>query len=108
MKKDLAIQALLYALCIALASMLWQRPMLLSVCFILITVFMLSKWHEKTDLTFYFVAFLLGPIGELAVVHFGAWKYAKPIYLIPAWLPFLWGIFALFLKKLCDTLLTKQ
>jgi hypothetical protein len=108
MKRGLVTYALLYALCIALVSMVWQRPMALSLCLILIAVFMIYMWHEKSDLIFFFVAFLLGPAGEAVAVYFGAWKYAKPIYLIPIWLPFLWGTVVLFFKKLCDTLLVKQ
>jgi hypothetical protein len=108
MKRKLVAWAIFYALCIALVSMFWQRPITLSLCFVAITVFMVSKWHEKSDLTFYFTAFVLGPIGEALAAYFGAWEYSKPIYLIPIWLPLLWGIFGMFLKKLCDTLVTKE
>ena len=69
---------------------------------------MLYKWHSKSDLVFYFVGFALGPVGEFVAVYFGAWKYSKPLYLIPIWLPFLWGIAALFMKKLSETLITKE
>jgi hypothetical protein len=53
---------------------------------------------------FYFVAFVLGPLGELIAICFGAWSYAEPFYFIPIWLPFIWGIAALFMKKLAETL----
>ena len=76
----------------------------LALCLILITVLLMSKWHDRSDLLFYSIAFVLGPLGEAFAVHFRAWEYAKPLYLIPVWLPFLWGIFGLFLKKLCETL----
>jgi hypothetical protein len=66
---------------------------------------MLTKWHKKSDLIFYFVAFSLGPIGEAFAIYLGAWQYSKPFYLIPVWLPFLWGISALFVKKISETLL---
>jgi hypothetical protein len=108
MKRELVTQAVLYILCIALVSMFWQRPMALSMCLIIIAVFMIYRWHEKSDLLFFFVAFLLGPAGEAIAIYFGAWKYAQPTYLIPIWLPFLWGTIALFLKRLCETLMVKQ
>jgi hypothetical protein len=108
MKRKLVTRAILYALCIVLVSMFWQRPVILSLCLVVITVVMISKWHEKSDLTFYFAAFVLGPTGETVAAYFGAWKYSKPLYLIPIWLPFLWGVVGLFLKRLCDTLLTKE
>jgi hypothetical protein len=69
---------------------------------------MLSKWHTKSDLIFYFVAFVLGPLGELIAIYFGAWGYTEPFYFIPIWLPFLWGIAALFMKKLSETLIVRK
>ena len=107
MKKNLFIEITVYALCIALASFLWPSPIVLSLCYILISIFMLYRWHTKSDLIFYFVAFVLGPTGEFVAVYFGAWKYSKPLYLIPLWLPFLWGIAALFIKKLSDTFIAE-
>ena len=107
MKRELIILVVIYALCVALASILWHKPIALSLCYILITVFMVSKWHDRSDLLFYSVAFVLGPTGEAVAVHFRAFEYSKPLYLIPVWLPFLWGIFGLFLKKVCETLMTK-
>jgi hypothetical protein len=108
MKRVLATYALLYALCIALVSIFWQRPMALSLGLILVAVFMIYRWHQKSDLIIFFVAFVLGPAAEAIAVYFGAWKYAKPIFLIPIWLPFLWGTVVLFFKKLCDTLSVEQ
>ena len=104
MKTELVIQAVIYVLCIALASILWHRPIALSLCYVLVTVFMLSKWHAGSDLLSYSVAFVLGPAAEAVVVYFRAWEYSKPLFLIPVWLPLLWGIFGLFLKKVCETL----
>jgi hypothetical protein len=67
---------------------------------------MLCRWHSRSDLIFYFVAFSLGPAGEVVAVYCGAWEYSKPFYLIPIWLPFLWGIAALFMKKISETFIT--
>jgi hypothetical protein len=39
-------------------------------------------------------------------VYVGAWTYSGSPYLIPIWLPFLWGIVALSLKKLCEEFTT--
>lgn len=104
MKRELIILVAIYALCLTLTSGFWHKPIALSLCYILISVFMLARWHGRSDLLFYCAAFVLGPIGEAVAVHFRAWEYAKPLYLIPVWLPFLWGIFGLFLKKVCETL----
>jgi hypothetical protein len=108
MKSMLIIVLGIYALSVALACILWRNPVALALCYILISLFMLSKWHAKSDLVFYFTAFVLGPIGELAATHYGAWKYSRPIFLIPLWLPLLWGTALLFMKKLCETLQKKE
>jgi hypothetical protein len=108
MKSMLAVEIGIYALSVALASILWRNPAILALCYILISLFMLYRWHTKSDLIFYFAAFVLGPIGELVATHFGAWKYSKPTFLIPIWLPFLWGIALLFMKKFSETLIKKD
>ncbi|UCF91247.1 MAG: hypothetical protein JSW39_23700 [Desulfobacterales bacterium] len=105
MKSMLAIEIGIYALSVALAAFLWRSPAILALCYLSISLFMLYRWHTKGDLIFYFAAFVLGPIGELVATYHGAWQYAKPGYLIPIWLPFLWGIALLFMKKFCETLI---
>ena len=107
-KKQIIGLLSIYALCIALTSLLWSHPITLSGCLVLIGVLMLHRWHSKTDLLFYSVAFLLGPLGEAIAVRSGAWMYAKPAFLIPLWLPLLWGIVVLFLKKLCEALAVRK
>jgi uncharacterized membrane protein YoaT (DUF817 family) len=107
-KRELIILVVIYVLCVALASILWRRPLALSLCYVLIAVFMLCNWHARSDLVSYALAFVLGPAGEAVAVYFDAWEYPKPLYLIPVWLPFVWGIVGLFLKKVCETLTTKE
>lgn len=55
-----------------------------------------SKWHTKADV----VADVVGPMGEAVVVHYGAWTYAVPSLPVPIWLPLLWGISRVLLKKI--------
>ncbi len=105
MKKELTFELGLYALCIVLVGSLWQKPVILTVCYVVISIAALIKWRTKSDLLFYCITFVLGPIGESVAVYLGAWEYSKPLYLIPSWLPFLWGICALFLKNISETLL---
>src|SRR5512134_459191 len=108
MKQQIAALLSIYVLCIVLTCLLWPSPIILSGCLLSIGVSMLIRWHSRTDLLFYFVAFVVGPLGEAFAVRSGAWTYAKPIFLIPLWLPLLWGIAALFLKKLCESLTAKE
>ena len=108
MRWNLTAQAGIYALIVALVSLLWQKPIVLLLCLLAVSVLMLRRWHSASDLIFYLVAFVLGPIGEIAAVCFGAWEYARPFYVIPIWLPFLWGVVALFLKRVAEVVATAR
>jgi hypothetical protein len=105
MKKELVFEFGVYILCIVLVGTLWHKPVILTSCYVLLSIVVLVKWHTKSDLLFYFMTFILGPIGESVAIYLGAWEYSKPFYLIPSWLPFLWGICALFLKNISETIL---
>ncbi len=107
MTKGTAILVLVsvYALCVALACGLWSHPALLTGCYILISIMFLWRWHTPSDVIFYVVAFILGPVGEIFAVAFGAWSYTQPFYYLPTWLPFLWGLAILVVKNLSETLL---
>lgn len=94
----------LYALCIALASALWRQPAILSTCFLAVSAFMLYRWHTRSDLAHFCLAFVLGPVGEFIAIHFGAWNYSAPALLIPFWLPLAWAISGLYLKKTTEAL----
>jgi hypothetical protein len=105
MKIDLFLEAAIYVSVLALTSLLWQLPWLLLTCLAVVSGLMFWRWDQRNDWLFYAAGFVLGPVGEMMAVHFGAWAYAKPVFLVPVWLPLLWGIAALFVKRLCDTLL---
>jgi putative membrane protein len=106
--KDLIAEGAIYVASLSLVSFLWQKPMLLLLCLVTLSALMLCRWHQRSDVFFYLVGFVLGPLGEAMAVHFGAWAYAQPLFLVPIWLPCLWGVAALFVKRLCDTLLRRS
>jgi hypothetical protein len=109
MSKKHSISFLLgsYALSVALVCLFWDKPLLLTGAFVIVSIILFIRWHAASDFMFYFVACLLGPVGELLAIASGAWSYAQPFYFIPTWLPLLWGIAALVVKNLSETLLTK-
>ncbi|MEE9270479.1 MAG: DUF2878 family protein [Candidatus Krumholzibacteria bacterium] len=102
MKTELLIEALIYVAAVALAGYLWTRPLVLLLCYVVISIVMLRRWHTRSDVVFYSVAFVFGAAADVVAVHRGAWEYASTP-LIPVWLPFLWGIAALLLKKISET-----
>ena len=98
--KELIFLFLIYGLCFTLASMLWAYPVILTGCYALLTVLILIKRHTKADVVAYAATAILGPMGEAIAVYHGAWAYIESVFLIPLWLPFLWGIAGFFLRRL--------
>jgi hypothetical protein len=101
----LVIQIVIFALAIGLTSTLWNQPIVLIISLAVLAAIQIYKWHTKSDLVYFSVPVVLGPLAEGIAIYFGAWQYSKPLYLIPVWLPVLWGIAALFMKKICEIIL---
>ena len=93
----------IYVACIAPAALLWQKPMVLTLFYLVTALGLLSWRHSAEDLIYFFVPFVFGPAGEFFAVQQGAWSYAGTP-LIPYWLPFAWGIAGLFMKNLSEAL----
>jgi uncharacterized membrane protein YoaT (DUF817 family) len=92
----------IYLVFVVLVGALWARPNLLLLCLALLSAAMLSQWHTRSDLIFYFVSFLLGTVGEILIVGMGAWSYALPLFRVPIWLPVAWGVAMLLMKKIAE------
>lgn len=98
----------IYAVCVLFVCLFWENPGLLTGCYFVVSIILLIRYHTKSDILFYFIAFILGPLGEFIAVSSGAWSYAEPFYLIPTWLPFVWGIAVLLVKKLSENILISE
>jgi hypothetical protein len=98
----------IYALTIILASLLWQHPATLTLAYALLSLLLLLQWHSRSEVVYFGLAALLGPLGEFVAVSFGAWEYSLPWVNIPIWLPLAWGIAGLFLNKIAGLLLADQ
>jgi hypothetical protein len=98
-------QVLTYAILIGLVAALWRRPWLLAGLLLVLAAVMLWRWHERSDVLFFALSAIFGPLGEIVCIHSGAWEYGAPsLGFIPPWLPLGWGIAGLFLKRLVATL----
>ena len=94
----------IYVVLIGLVAGLWSRPLLLTGCYAVLGGGMLVRWHSRTDVGFFFLAGILGPLGEIVAIRFGAWNYTLPWIDIPIWLPLGWAIAGLYLKKTIEAL----
>lgn len=101
---EIAALILVYGFCIALASALWKNPVILTSSYVFISFVVLIKWHTKADVIAFITAAVLGPLGESFAIRYGAWAYSKSIFIIPMWLPLLWGIAGTFLRRLTWTI----
>ena len=97
-----------YALTIILASLLWQHPVTLTLAYGLLSLLLLMQWHSRSEVVYFGLAALLGPLGEFVAVSFGAWEYSLPWVNIPIWLPLAWGIAGLILNKIAGLLVAGQ
>ena len=53
MKKELAFELCIYAVSVVLAGFFWHNPAILMISYVAISMIMLTKWHERSDLIFY-------------------------------------------------------
>lgn len=104
MKREAGIALGIYVYCIGCASLFWERPVVVLICYVVLSGFMLQRWHSRADLVAFIAAMVLGSIADFVAVFFGVWHYGRPFYLIPIWLPLGWGIIGLFLKRVSGVL----
>lgn len=101
----LALYLSIYGLTVLLTSLLWQRPATLTLAYALISLLLLWRSHSRSEVAYFGLAALLGPVGEFVAVGFGAWEYSLPLVRIPIWLPLAYGIVGLGLYKVAGLLL---
>lgn len=94
----------IYAVCIVPVVLLWQRPVTLTLVYIVASAGVLLWRRRPTDLIYFLVPGILGPAGEFFAVRAGAWAYAGE-HMIPLWLPFAWGLAGLAMMNISEALL---
>lgn len=72
--------------------------------------FLMILNEGKWDAIFlYAIVFVLGPLAEAAAIYFGAWSYSLPQFIgISAWLPFVWGNAALFIRNMNEFVVNRR
>lgn len=97
------INAALALTTLLLTSVLWRTPVALTALLIVTGVAIYALRPSRTSACVYVVGFVFGPLAEGVSIRTGAWEYASPTFLgIPLWLPFVWGIAALFIQNTAD------
>jgi len=97
------INAALALTTLLLTSVLWRTPVALTALLIVTGVAIYALRPSRTSAFVYLIGFVFGPLAEGVSIRTGAWEYASPTFLgIPVWLPFVWGIAALFIQNSAD------
>jgi hypothetical protein len=84
---------------ISFVALFWENVILLTILLLIIAIFTLIYFHKKNDLITFFVGSMSGAFAESVCIYFEAWVYNNPTFLIPLWLPILWGIAALVIRR---------
>ena len=101
--KAFLYSCILALLCVFSISLFWQDPLLLAGIIAAISIVMLIIWRDKEDIYLYIITGLSGAIAEIVAIAFGVWNYAiANVTGTPIWLPFLWGLSAVFVKKTAE------
>lgn len=99
------LKAFIYSFIMGIISLysvayFWVYPLWLTLGLIIISIILLLITRKKEDILLYITCGMAGAAAEYIAISSGAWSYSGFTNgLIPYWLPFLWGIAAIFIKK---------
>jgi len=103
-EKELVLDFILFCCGIASISLFHKNTLMLTLVLAIAWFIGIRLWHKKQDIYFFIIAAIIGSIGEIVCVHFGAWQYPNPTFLgIPIWLPFAWGFATILIKRIAET-----
>ncbi len=88
-----------YIVSIVSVILFWGDNILLSIILLILSIGILAIWHKKNDLITFFFGVIFGWFSESICIYFGAWTYTNPTYLVPLWLPILWGVTTVVIRR---------
>lgn len=102
---DLLYEIGAFSILISSIIILWQNNLFLLVVVLVQCLAALWLWHERYDITFFFVISVFGTVAEGLFVKSGIWMYSNPsLYGIPLWFPVAFGTTALIGQRLALTI----
>jgi hypothetical protein len=87
------------AVTISFVSLFWKDIMILTASLSILSIIALWHYHKKNDVIVYLIGAMIGVSAESVCIYFGAWRYSNPTFLIPIWLPLVWGLAALVIRR---------
>lgn len=103
-QREILLEMALPAIAVASVALLWRNNLILTIILFVESAVALYMWREKADILLFFGGFVGGPTAEVIAINFGGWTYSNPTLLgAPMWLPFLWGLAVLVMKRSAQT-----
>lgn len=105
--QKLLIELLFLLLVILNIVFLWEFQVISGIVAFIIVIMAFKFFHSKEDIVFFMVGAILGSLGEIIAIHYGAWAYNNPLRLlggIQIYTPAVWGFIFLFGRRMRDTI----
>lgn len=106
--KELLFELLIIAGETSAICLFWASNLLCSIVLAAVLIIALIFWHKREDLYYCATGAVLGPIIGSICIYYGAWAYTEPASLlanIPVWLPLAWGLAALGIRNIAETII---
>lgn len=86
-----------------LVGLFYTEEILLFLLLGVLATNILLLYFSKKEVVLFVLVGIAGTLAEVIAIAFGAWTYAdKSLYTVPFWLPVLWGIAGIFIKRLYE------
>ncbi len=106
-EKELILEVILFSGGVASISLFYRNNLLLTLILLLAWMIGIKFWYKDHDIYFSLIGMVVGPLGEIVCVKFGAWTYSNPTFLgIPIWLPLAWALAVVLIKRIAETFLS--
>ncbi len=100
LKKEIVAITSIFIVGVIVVSLTFTNNLLTLSMLIISTIIVLKIWHKKDDFYFFLAGSIMGSLGEIISIYFGAWGYTNPTFLeIPIWLPIAWGSTTLLIRR---------
>lgn len=104
-KTKIFLHYLLSVASVVIVPLFWRHDFLMFVILAIISILLLLLGKSKKELFLYFIFAIAGSLAEATQMSTGAWKYSHPTILgLVYWMPLVWGIAGIFVKRLCEHL----
>ena len=102
-EKELIYEIVLFCAGITAISLFYANNFLLTFLLIITWLIGMKGWHKNHDIYFLIAGAIIGPLGEIVCIYFGAWRYVNPTFFgIPIWLPLAWGLAIMLIKRFAE------